>query len=102
MRIHTIDGWRVGVCGALMLAAACTRSPQYAVPTVTYLREHDEERRELMKRCMDDPGSLGHTPACVNAKQATIIVDVGSFRSLPPMGLLGTQPPKLPADAPRR
>jgi hypothetical protein len=94
------NGWRVGVCLALTLSAACTRAPDATAPTVTYLREHDDERRELLKRCMDDPGTLGHTPACVNVKQATLIVDVGSFRSLPPMGLLGTLKPKAPPPAP--
>ncbi|MDB6103299.1 MAG: conserved plasmid protein [Gammaproteobacteria bacterium] len=96
MRSHNNHGWRVGVWLVLTAVAGCTRSPEATAPTVTYLREHDDERRELLKRCVDDPGTLGNTPACVNAKQATIIVDVGSYRTLPKMGLPGAPTPNAP------
>jgi hypothetical protein len=82
-------GWQVGLCLVTTFTAiACTRSPEVA-PTVTYFREHADERRDVMKRCSDDPGTLGKTPTCVTAQQATLMEGVGTFRNLPPMGLPG-------------
>jgi hypothetical protein len=96
-----VGAWRVGLCVVMTVTAAgCTRCPQVAAPTVTYFREHADERRDQMRRCEDDPGTLGQTPACINAGQATAIEDVGSFRNLPPLGLPGAQPRHDGASAP--
>lgn len=42
----------------------------------------------MVGRCENDPGTLGKTPACVNAMAAAAQVGIGSLRDLPPMGLV--------------
>ena len=69
---------------------SCTKAPE-PPHTVTYYREHADERRARVEQCADDPGTRGKDPDCVNAKQAAAIEDIGSFRDLGPLGLL---PPK--------
>ena len=76
------------------LAAGCAKAPSDA-PTVSYYKAHAEERNVQLAKCTDDPGSLGRTPACVNAEAAAESADVGSFRNIPPMGL-----PSRPSGAP--
>ena len=84
-----------GVC-----VVACTPAPDAPPPSVSWLRAHQEERLELLSRCGDDPGTLGRTPACVNARRATLLQDIGSFRDLPPMGLsLAPAAPGTPGPA---
>src|SRR5438105_2584258 len=73
-----------------LLVAACTGSPQQ---TVAYFRAHKAERLETVRRCADDPGTLSKTAACINAKQAASLEDVGSVRALPPLGLPGAPSP---------
>src|SRR5579872_4264331 len=67
-------------------AAACAPSPDQA-PTVDYFRTHREARQAQLAACVNDPGRLARTPACMNAKAAARMEDVGSLRDLPPMGL---------------
>lgn len=55
------------------------------VRTVSYFEAHPKEREALVKRCADDPGTLGESAACVNATQAEAIEGIGSFRDLAPM-----------------
>jgi hypothetical protein len=71
---------------ALAVLAGCAESSEPA-RSVSYYQEHPEERQAMVQRCADDPGSLGAQPNCVNAKRATAIEDIGSFKDLPPMEL---------------
>lgn len=80
--------WVVG-----FLVGGCSQGPsEGAAPTVSYYRVHAQERSAEVAKCADDPGDLGKTPACVNARAAEVAEDLGSFRKLPPMGL-PTAPP---------
>lgn len=40
------------------------------VQTVTWFKEHKEERLAMLKRCSENPGELGDSPNFVNASQA--------------------------------
>jgi hypothetical protein len=75
---------------ALMLAsfsAGCSREAPEEIHTVSHYRQNADERHAMMKRCSDDPGSLGQTPNCVNARQASLLEDRTTLRDLPPLGL---------------
>jgi len=70
----------------LLALTACDRAPVPVAHTVSYFREHENERREILKGCHEDPGILAQTPECVNARKANLVQDIGSFRKLPPLG----------------
>lgn len=73
-------------------SAACAPSPEAPHHTVEYYRDHPADRAELMAAaCANDPGALGKTPDCVNARVAASHADIGSLRELPPMGLSGSK-----------
>lgn len=76
------------VVGAALAAVACSSPP---VPpshqTVEFYRTNKEARQAKVAECANDPGALGKTPDCINAKQAAAIEDIGNLRDLPPMGL---------------
>lgn len=69
-------------------AAACAPSPDPTHQTVEYYQANPEAREAKVAECANDPGALGKTPDCVNARQAAAIEGIGSLRDLPPMGLL--------------
>ncbi len=80
------------LAGVLAVAAAlgltgCTREPAQAQHTVAEYRANADLRREEFARCANDPGTLGKTPDCVNARDAQRIDDIGSVRDTPPIGL---------------
>lgn len=68
-------------------SAACTPSPDPPHRTVEYYRDHAAEREAKLAECINDPGALGKTPDCVNARVAGRQVGIGSLRGLPPLGL---------------
>jgi hypothetical protein len=82
----------------MLTLAACTQSPDPMGHTVDYYRAHRAEREAAVAKCANDPGSLRDSPACVDAREAARLEDMGSLRNLPPMGL-----PAKPVDpaAPR-
>jgi hypothetical protein len=80
---------RTSPFASLLLIAACSPEAPEPTNTVSYYREHPEERKAMMARCSDDPGGMGQTANCINAKQATATEDIGSFKDLPPMNLGG-------------
>jgi hypothetical protein len=91
--------WRVGALMVLAGAVAgCIRTPEAPVRTVTYFRAHAAERHDWLAHCQDDPGSLGHSANCVNADQAESVEGIGSFKDLPPMGLLPASPARSASD----
>lgn len=79
----------LGIVVTVGAAVSCAPAPDRA-NTVTYYREHAEERDAILKRCADDPGALRDQPDCVNALQAARLEGIGSQRELPPL--------KLPAE----
>lgn len=79
--------WCLGIVVTIS-AAACAPSPEPTHQTVEFYRANREAREAKVAECANDPGALGKTPDCVNAKQAMQIEDVGNLRDLPPMGLL--------------
>jgi hypothetical protein len=76
----------LGIVVTVSAAVSCAPAPDRA-NTVAYYREHAEERDAQLKKCTDDPGSLGHQPDCVNAREATRLEGIGSQRELPPLDL---------------
>src|SRR5258708_14299015 len=77
-------GVSVGVVLALI---ACTRQPATATHTVAEYRANPDMRREQFARCANDPGTLGQTPDCINAREATRLEETRSMRQLPPVRL---------------
>ncbi len=75
---------------ALTIALAltcCARQPDQAQHTVAEYRANADLRREQFAHCTNDPGTLGKTPDCVNAREAQRLEDIGSVRSNPPLEL---------------
>lgn len=81
---------------AVVTMAGCARSP-HATRSVPYLRAHPHALEVLTRWCTADPGHLAEAPACVNAREATLLNGIGSFRKLPPMAF-----PAVPGNPPRR
>lgn len=76
----------LGIVVTVSAAVSCAPVPDPA-NTVSYYREHAEERDAALKKCADDPGSLGQQPDCVNAREAARLEGIGSQRELPPLNL---------------
>lgn len=72
------------VCGML---GGCSREGTPAAHTVHWYLAHPADRATTVERCANDPGTLEDTPDCINAVAATQQADIGSLRSLPPLGL---------------
>lgn len=66
--------------------AACAPPPEPKF-TVKYYRENPASREAQLEACNNDPGRLGQTVYCINAREAAQIEGVGSLRDLPAMGL---------------
>lgn len=80
----------LGVSAATVVAlglACCARQPEQAQHTVDEYRANADLRREQFARCTNDPGTLGKTPDCVNAREAQRFEDIGSVRDTPPIQL---------------
>lgn len=74
----------------MLALTACSPSPSGGTFTVDYYRAHATERAATVRACANDPGNLRDSPDCVNAQRAARMEDVGSLKSLPPMGLPGS------------
>ena len=103
--VHAIDRLRfpqgAQLCLGMLFASAliaCSPSSPNLTLTVDYYRAHPAEREEALRRCSNDPGGVGQTPACVNAREAARIEGLGSLHTLPPMGL--PMPPNRAAGQP--
>jgi hypothetical protein len=83
--------FRAAVCivvfAGIAAVAACGRAPDKARHTVTEYRANATLRHEEIERCANDPGTLGKTPDCVNAREASRIEDIKSLREMPPVRL---------------
>ena len=76
----------LGIVVTVGAAVSCAPAPDQA-NSVTYYREHADARASTLKRCADDPGSLGQQPDCVNVREAARLEGIGSQRELPPLNL---------------
>jgi hypothetical protein len=72
---------------AILELAGCTREADVARHTVEDYRANKSLRQEVFQRCTNDPGTLGHTPDCVNAREAERLESYGSLRDSGPVGL---------------
>jgi len=73
--------------GVTLTTTCCTRQTPTAEHTVAEYRANAALRREEFARCVNDPGSLGQTPDCINALEASRLEDIGSVRDAPPIHL---------------
>jgi hypothetical protein len=73
--------------GVTLTTTCCTGQPASAQHTVAEYRADAALRREQFARCVNDPGSLGETPDCINAREASRLEDIGSVRDTPPIQL---------------
>jgi hypothetical protein len=69
------------------LAVSCAPGPEAARHTVADYRADASLRREVFSQCLNDPGGLGQTPDCVNAREAERLESRGSLRDQAPVGL---------------
>jgi hypothetical protein len=76
----------------LLGLVACSRQPEAARHTVENYRADKSLRQETFKRCADDPGSLGKSPDCINAREAERLESIGSLRDSKPLGLDAKKP----------
>ena len=71
----------------VVLAGACSPAPERARHTVDEYRADEGLRDQQLALCETDPGTLGHTPDCINAKEAARRENRRSLRDLPPVRL---------------
>lgn len=77
----------LGIAVTVLSAAGCAPAPNQGHHTVDDYLKDPTLRHAALARCANDPGVLGHTADCVNARKAEGIADIGSLRDLPPLKL---------------
>jgi hypothetical protein len=80
----------LGIIVTFLSAASCAPAPDRASHTVEDYKRDAQLRREELARCTNDPGTVGSSPDCVNAREAERSASVGNLRELPALRL----PPK--------
>ena len=68
----------------MVVTCACSPAPEVARHTVDEYRADEAMRDAMLARCANDPGTLGETPDCLNAKQAERLESHRSLRDIPP------------------
>jgi hypothetical protein len=81
-----------------LLLSACSQAPERAQHTMEDFRDDRALRDTMLKACARDPGSLGKTADCVNARSAAALEGAGSLRNLPPMKLDPSKNPLKSSD----
>jgi hypothetical protein len=76
----------------LLSLVACSRQPEAARHTVEEYRADKSRRQDTFKRCANDPGTLGKSPDCINAREAERLESIGSLRDSGPLGLDAKKP----------
>jgi hypothetical protein len=71
----------------LLVLVACSRQPEVARHTVQDYRADKSLRQDTFKWCANDPGTLGKSPDCINAREAERLESIGSLRDSGPLGL---------------
>jgi hypothetical protein len=94
----------LGLVVTFTSAVSCTPAPNPAAHTVEDYRRDAPLRTQEFLRCANDPGSIGSSPDCVNAREAQRLEGVGSLRSLTPLALPApnANSPSSPHDAKSR
>jgi hypothetical protein len=77
--------FRLGLVVTILSTAACAPAPDRAAHTVEEYRRDTTLRASEMRGCVNDPGGLGRSADCVNAREAERQVGIGSLRDLPPL-----------------
>lgn len=77
----------LGIAVTVISAAGCAPAPNQAHYTVAEYLKDPQLRSAALARCANDPGTLKHSPDCVNARQAAQVAGIGSLRDLPPLKL---------------
>ena len=72
---------------ATVSIGACKRDVNVARYTVAEYRANAGLRQEVVVKCSNDPGTLGQTADCINAREAERLESRGSLRNQPPVGL---------------
>jgi hypothetical protein len=72
---------------SVLALGGCSPVPDGARHTVADYRANAALRRQSLEACSNDLGSLGKTPDCVNALEASRLEDGKSLRNLPPIRL---------------
>ena len=88
--------WCLGMI-VTVAAAACAPAPEPTHQTVEYYRVNKEARAAKLVECENDPGALGQTADCINARQAAR-KDMKSLRDLPPLNLPESIPGQRDSD----
>jgi hypothetical protein len=65
--------------------------PDRASHTVEDYMQDAQLRHGTLAHCANDPGSVGSSPDCVNAREADRKLGVGNLRDLPTLRLPGTK-----------
>jgi len=91
---HLKNGWFLLVLAVL---ASCSSDELGPRRDVAYYMEHDEERKEVIAKCDNDPGRLKLHPNCDNAYRARterMLTGSNSVPAPPPLEELLRPPPK--------
>ena len=78
---------RLGLVVTILSTVSCAPAPDRAAHTVEEYGQDAQLRNSQMGRCVNDPGTLGRSPDCINAREAERRASVGSLRTLPPLKL---------------
>lgn len=71
----------------IAVVTGCGQVPQTARHTIAEYRDDPSLRRQQVRACVNDPGTLGKTPDCINALEAERLESHGSLRDSDPIGL---------------
>jgi len=78
---------RLGLVVTILSTVSCAPAPDRAAHTVEEYGQDTPLRASEMRRCANDPGTLGTSPDCINVREAERRAGVGSLRTLPPLKL---------------
>jgi len=78
---------RLGLVVTILSTVSCAPAPDRAAHTVEEYGKDARLRANEMKVCTNDPGTVGASPDCVNAREAERRAGIGSLRTLPPLKL---------------
>ena len=77
----------LGLVVTILSTASCAPAPDRARHTVVEYAKDAALRHRQMALCTNDPGTVGRSADCINAREAERAASVGSLRTLPPLKL---------------
>ena len=70
--------------GPMALAADCSENAsQEQTRTVEWYLQNKAELKKKIEECANNPGELGNTPNCINAKAAILADSAGAIHKMP-------------------